>query len=152
MAKKAQKKGSAKKAKAKPKPPKATPQRLTAPGWPEEVAHLKAEAEAAAERYWRPWRDPKLIEGRALIDDILKAREPYFRDNPQTQPASTNPPECKLSTKVWLEKARDKHPQEKGELKAPYARRLLRLMPPMPPEDSVSWKTLLRLLFPATQK
>lgn len=92
MTKKAKKKPTAKKPKVKPKPPKAPPElKSYGPGWPEPVKHLKAEVEAWAERYHRPFTDPKIIEGRKLIDRILKAREPYFQSNAETQPASTPP-------------------------------------------------------------
>jgi hypothetical protein len=87
MAKKAKKKPTAKKSKATPKPPKAPPElKSYGPGWPDEVKHLQADAEEWERRYHSQRNDPKLIEGRALIDRILAAREPYFRDKPKTQP------------------------------------------------------------------
>jgi hypothetical protein len=89
MPTKSKTKRTAKRAKVKPKPPKPLPQSY-GPGWPQEVAHLKEEAEAAAERYWRPWRDPKLKEGRASLVRYLAERDipQTQRDNPKTQPAA----------------------------------------------------------------
>ena len=54
---KGKKKPTAKKAKAKPVPPKALPKkRLRIWGWAKAMEDLEAEAE----QYWRPWADPKL--------------------------------------------------------------------------------------------
>jgi hypothetical protein len=68
---KGKKKRSAKRAKRKRGPHKAPPKkqlRFQAPGLPRAIEDLGAEAE----RYHRPWTTQKLVEGRALLDRIIK--------------------------------------------------------------------------------